>query len=277
MIFKKLLYLVIDCLVKSTKKEIPRGKGTGAFVDSSDPRDFELIAGGVDVSDVYIDKRKSPFITKVENQGSYNSCVSHAITSCLEYLAKREGMPASLELSRMDLYNNGRKRSGTYPGNNGMSVREAWKSAQKDGVTIEKLFPYTKSNFNKELDRSFVFAWYPRFRYVFISSRLTNNLKKESIVTVLEDKDMILSFAIPLMKSFLNHRGSSVYKPLPNEDVAYYHAMHIIGYSSAKKAFLIRNSWGSRWGMGGDAWVDEEYILSKAYSITYPEVVDYYG
>lgn len=38
------------------------------------------------------------------------------------------------------------------------------------------------------------------------------------------------------------------------------HAMVIVGYSRAKQAFKVRNSWGRQFGAGGYCWLHEDYI-----------------
>ncbi|MCC7478053.1 PKD domain-containing protein [bacterium] len=47
---------------------------------------------------------------------------------------------------------------------------------------------------------------------------------------------------------------------LPN--VINWHTMLIIGWDDARGAFLVRNSWGSDWGNGGDCWVSYSNFLS---------------
>ena len=56
--------------------------------------------------------------------------------------------------------------------------------------------------------------------------------------------------------------------PTLGEKVLGGHAILAVGYDDAKKigktkgALLIRNSWGSSWGMAGYGWLPYEYVLS---------------
>jgi len=46
------------------------------------------------------------------------------------------------------------------------------------------------------------------------------------------------------------------------------HAMAIVGYDDSRNAFRLQNSWGTRWGDNGFAWVDYDYFthyISEAY------------
>jgi len=35
-----------------------------------------------------------------------------------------------------------------------------------------------------------------------------------------------------------------------------------VGYTNAKRLFMIRNSWGADWGMKGDCLMPYEYLLN---------------
>jgi hypothetical protein len=42
-----------------------------------------------------------------------------------------------------------------------------------------------------------------------------------------------------------------------------YHAMILVGYDDSKKAFRVRNSWGTGWGDNGSIWVDYNFFLEE--------------
>ena len=51
--------------------------------------------------------------------------------------------------------------------------------------------------------------------------------------------------------------------PKPGEELLGGHAILCIGYDDAKKAFLIQNSWGENWGIGGKFWMPYSFALNK--------------
>jgi hypothetical protein len=55
------------------------------------------------------------------------------------------------------------------------------------------------------------------------------------------------------------HRGDGVVG-IPTGELAGGHAMILVGYDSKKKAFIVKNSWGSSFGVDGFAYFSEEYI-----------------
>jgi hypothetical protein len=42
-----------------------------------------------------------------------------------------------------------------------------------------------------------------------------------------------------------------------------YHAMILVGYDDNKKAFRVRNSWGTDWGDNGSIWIDYDFFLEE--------------
>jgi C1A family cysteine protease len=53
--------------------------------------------------------------------------------------------------------------------------------------------------------------------------------------------------------------------PIPNtrrEQLLGGHAVCVIGYDDSKSAFLVRNSWGSRWGWNGNFWLPYAYATN---------------
>lgn len=256
-------------LLPTKKKETFRENVNGGLIqDPPDERDFVATSIVNDLPTFYslVDKG----LSRVETQGSYNSCVAHAITTAIEMHAKNKNWPGSFELSRMHVWNEGRKLSGTYPNNEGMFIRDGWKAVQKNGVTIEKLFPYYSSNFNKPIGlMAEIFRrWYPSFTYYAIGGT-TFNEKIEQIKQVLHSSNVPVVFGCPVSNDFISFSGDAVYKPDVTRASVFHHAMVIVGWDDARKAFLIQNSWGKQWAHNGRAWIDSNWLVRNGYSFSY--------
>jgi C1A family cysteine protease len=50
--------------------------------------------------------------------------------------------------------------------------------------------------------------------------------------------------------------------PQPGENVVGGHCVVAVGYDSVKRVFIIRNSWGTKWGMKGYCTMPYEYLVS---------------
>lgn len=269
MIFKDLLYKILP----KKKKDVPKGMGAGALKHKADKRDLKAPLPGTTVTPTNIRYSVRNKITRVEDQGLYNSCVANAITTSLETHSLNNNWPHPFELSRMYVWHYGRKLSGTYPDNKGMYIRDGWKVAQGDeGATIEKLYPYGKVSYNKEpgLAAKIFRKWHTPFKYLWIDGSASD--KDRKIKYVLKNYNVPVVFGIGLTNSFFNPDKSAtfVYKPNSGERVQFYHAMVITGWDDDKQAYEILNSWNTTWGRRGYLYVDKDWLLSKAFSLSYP-------
>lgn len=50
--------------------------------------------------------------------------------------------------------------------------------------------------------------------------------------------------------------------PAKGEDMVGGHCVALVGYDDERKAFLVRNSWGTGWGLNGYFWMPYEYVLN---------------
>ena len=133
-------------------KRVP-GKLTydpGMIESPVDGRDYDAakyVGSSMDMPDFYalpIEANKF-----VKNQGSWNSCASHAMCTAVEILHKIKGTNLQVPLSERHHYwvarqdkINGVEYQGNFPENDGMYSRTMLKVAQNIGLTPEKLCPY---------------------------------------------------------------------------------------------------------------------------------------
>ena len=267
-IWHRLIIIVLWLLPKRKKDETnSRKRQKGCYQSPEDSRDYQVTSQSV--SD-YPVRFVLSNLSKVENQGLYNSCVSQAITTAIETIAKNNNWPAFMELSRMHCWNEARKLTwgSSWRQNKGVYIRDGWKAAAK-GITIEKLFPYQERYLNRDLHHSWVFAWYPSFVYRFIRINDYGD-KLAAIKQALFDKKTPVVFGVRIGSSFYHPSRTEVYNP-PDGETGGGHAMLIIGWDDNKRAFFIRNSWGESWGLNGCLWVSQDWLLREAYDISYAE------
>lgn len=261
---KKFLY---DLLPKR-KKEILQGMASGAVPDLPDDRDYVSSAapeGFSSAGDIEI--TTSP----IEDQGSFNSCVGHAISGAVETLTHHSGWPHYFELSRMHVWNEARKLTwgDQWKENRGVYIRDGWKAAQK-GITIEKLFPYNTSNAtrNLPLGAQIFTGWHEPFDYWWIIGpgpeidKKVQHLLTTGIPTV---------FGIALPDRFREAKSDVVFFPKEGEKRVLNHCMMIVGHSTSREAYLVENSWGLGFSWSGRVWISKSYILKEGYSFSYPE------
>lgn len=73
-------------------------------------------------------------------------------------------------------------------------------------------------------------------------------------------------FGFDVYKSFKNITSERPVMPKPdiaNEELLGGHAVVIVGYNDCSKWFIIRNSWGSKWGLKGYYYLPYSYLTNK--------------
>ena len=73
--------------------------------------------------------------------------------------------------------------------------------------------------------------------------------------------------AIPVFKSFFQAPADPEYVfALPTDPGKNFglHAVTVVGYDANKKAFLMVNSWGEKWGNKGFLWLSEDFLKDNA-------------
>jgi C1A family cysteine protease len=244
----------------------------GAIPSPKDKRDYPAPAlqGGADLLLPEAFSLRHDILS-IEDQGYYNSCVTNAGCAVLEVFSKNNGFTHPMELSRMDAWNKTRKESGTYPDNKGCYIRDFWRVAQSaDGITIEKLMPYTESSYNQPTPfAAQIFRkWYLDFIYVWIPPSLEDR-RLHIKLAIYRYRTPVL-FALALKPSFHNPDTRTPYKPKSGEHTTVNHAMIVTGYNEENDTFEILNSWGRLWGDGGFIYIDGEYFVRNAVDLSYP-------
>src|SRR5262249_52135256 len=67
--------------------------------------------------------------------------------------------------------------------------------------------------------------------------------------------------------AFQRHRGSGTFSESlgdPNARAVGWHALTLVGYDEKRQAFRLINSWGTKWGDNGYAWIGYETLLARS-------------
>jgi hypothetical protein len=224
----------------------------------------------------------SPFFRPVSNQMQLPSCTANSTADVWEALSVMRkvdgGMPlqaavdSTPDLSRMFLW---------WCGRNEMSPNRALDAAAgchqrlimdvlaRHGVPEESLWPYDCDAVgpNGEL-RPVVRPSIKAFRAAIVNA----SAAFYCIADTGEDRHNLLLqalgarhppvFGTALVSSFLSYRSGVI--PAPNLTNSFIgrHSMALVGWSAARNAYKVRNSWSEGWGEGGYCWMSKDYLLS---------------
>jgi C1A family cysteine protease len=202
----------------------------------------------------------TPHCPPVVNQGSLGSCTACAIGALYEFVQRRETTGFFMP-SRLFIYYNERVMEDTVAVDAGARIRDGMKSVNKTGVCPEPDWPYIVSKFAKKPPTD---CYTEASEHKVISyKRLT--LELGQLKTCLAEGYPFV-FGFTVYESFASTdvaQTGLVPIPTKEEKVRGGHAVVCVGYDDAKSCFLVRNSWGSAWGLEGYCWMPYSYVTSN--------------
>lgn len=183
----------------------------------------------------------------VEDQGTLGSCTAQALVGALEFLEQKDAQPFA-DLSRLFLYYNERALIGTISWDSGAMLRDGIKTLAKDGICTEPRWPYEINRFKRKPTK----ACYREAADHQIT--LYERLETVSDMRACLADGFPFVFGFSVYESFESSdvaRTGVVPMPRPHERVLGGHAVMAVGYDEKEARFLVRNSWGVRWGQAG--------------------------
>ncbi len=187
------------------------------------------------------------WVTPVRNQGGCGSCWAFATAAALEsYQLRQNNTPGlNFDTSEQVLVSCSGAGScgGGYIGSASSYIRDT-------GLPLESCYPYTATNGSCSSACSTVFTntyHIGSWAYVCTTAPTVSALKNAlytygPLVTTMD-----------VYSDFFSYK-SGVYQYVTGSYQGG-HAVLLVGYDDAQQAFLVKNSWGTDWGMSGYFWI----------------------
>lgn len=189
----------------------------------------------------------------VFDQGQIGSCTANALSGAMGFLHP------GLVGSRLFIYWNERNLEGTVDQDAGAQIRDGVKTLAKIGVCPEREWPYKVTKFKTKPPAS------------CYADAAQHTIAAYQRVTGLDAMLHCLAEGFPFVFGFTVYdgfEGEEVAKtgildmPARGEKNLGGHAVLAVGYDRASERFLVRNSWGKDWGIGGYFTMPFEYAAS---------------
>jgi C1A family cysteine protease len=205
-----------------------------------------------------------PFCPPVYDQGQLGSCTANGIAFAYEFDHMKQQLPDFMP-SRLFIYYNERVIEKTVKSDSGACIRDGFKTMgigeKGQGVCPETDWPY---NINR-------FACKPP-KKCYNEAKKDVALKYRPVNQILSDIKSSLAQGFPVvigMSVFESFESDEVKRtgivPMPgiNESVLGGHCMAVVGYDDIKGWWIVRNSWGTKWGDQGYCYIPYQYLTDK--------------
>lgn len=199
----------------------------------------------------------------IYNQGSLGSCTAQAVSFLAQFTDTEEKGIGRLP-SRLYVYFNTRVLQGTVNEDSGASIRTAMKALDVHGYCRALTWNDDNDKFKTKPSAAAYAEGDSRRLPTKGYFRVAQNL--DAIKAQVANTNPV-AFGFTVFESFMSNtvRKTGIV-PMPNtskeKDVGG-HAVAIVGYDDARQAFLVRNSWGTAWGMKGYCWMPYAMVTNS--------------
>jgi C1A family cysteine protease len=204
-----------------------------------------------------------PQCPAVYDQGQLGSCTANAIGAAIEFDRMKQNLQDFVP-SRLFIYYNERVIEGTVNLDGGAQLRDGIKSVASQGVCPETDWPYDVSKFAQKPSAQ-----------AYSDALMDKAVSYQSLVPDLNQMKGCLASGYPFILGFTvyeSFEGAQVAQtghapmPAPGERAIGGHAVMAVGYEDAHQWFIVRNSWGPRWGMAGYFTMPYAYFIQPGLS-----------
>ena len=225
--------------------------------DLPDHRDRHYkITAPVDIPDKFDLKSIMP---PVYDQGRLGSCTANAIAGAIESVF-HASKQIDFTPSRLFIYYNERALEGTIQSDAGAEIRDGIKTVARQGVCPEPMWPYEIAKFTTKPKKACYDDGAKNIALLYERVAQDPNVIEQLIAG---GRPIIFGFSV-----YTAFEGPAVAKtgilnlPEPHETLLGGHAVLCVGYDRPNQRFLIRNSWGPKWGQQGYFTMPYDYLCN---------------
>ena len=200
-----------------------------------------------------------PMCMQPYDQGQVGSCTGNATGAALE-LDQILLFPSEKPFTpdRLKLYYNGRIPEGTTDQDAGAMIRDVVAGVAQYGYMAEKVYDVSQvttapsdADYQEMAKRKIATTMYARVK------QDVDSIKQ----VIYSDRGVIIGFTVYASFERIGFDGM-MKMPGYREQVLGGHAVLIVGYDDAKQCFIVRNSWGPRWGQLGYFYAPYAYFTN---------------
>jgi C1A family cysteine protease len=246
--------------------------GLGWIPDLPDHRDvyYSALPTVLSVLPTQLDLRAQ--CPPVYDQGQVGSCTANAIAGAIQFDRLGHNQAPDFVPARLFIYYNERVIEHSVNSDAGAMIRDGVKSTHRLGVCPEALWPYdggaTPDNGGTNEK---VFQKPPQNCYTEAAKH-----QVQSYMRVMQNLNQMRSclsegypfvFGFVVYESFMSDEVKNTGKvPMPGSSERQLggHAVLAVGYDDEQQMFIVRNSWGTSWGLEGYFLMPYAYLIDTS-------------
>jgi C1A family cysteine protease len=185
----------------------------------------------------------------VYDQGQLGSCTANAIAAAIQFDRIKQILADIFTPSRLFIYYNERVIEHSVNSDSGAQIRDGIKSVNQQGDCPETEWPYVIARFKAKPPKN---CYADALKYKVVSYQRVTQTLNQLKGCLASGYPFVFGFTV-----YESFESRSVAKtghaslPKSGEAVIGGHAVVGVGYDDAKQQFIVRNSWGGKWGMSG--------------------------
>ncbi len=234
-------------------------QGYGWIPDQADTRDLKYAVSQPVIKQLPLKVDLRPQLPPVYSQGQIGSCTAQSVCAAFHFCQMKEKL-YNFAPSRLFTYYTTRDLEGTVNEDSGAMLRNTIKSINKVGACPESIWPY---DVNKLTLKPTQTCYDTASRHTAVSYyQVSQNLNQMKGCLA---EGFPFAFGMTVYDSFESDELAStgvVQLPTQNEQQVGGHAVLVVGYDDAQQRFMVRNSWGSDWGIAGYFTLPYAYIVN---------------
>lgn len=260
---KRLIYLTILLLSSLSAFAQPQGFATGLDLDDAAYQNMDELQADGSKANLPAEASLYDYAPIPRNQGRAQSCVGWAvgysaltIEKAIQYQLKDREQITQYAFSALYVYNQIKEGDCM---RNGSRITDALNFLQESGNVMAGQFDLNVEDCGRQIT--------PELQQYAQRFRITDHLKlfpvdedpRQKVFKVkyalAKQKPVIIGMKIRKNFFNLNSKAKFWWPEIGDKTSAGGHAMTVIAYDDRRAAFLLMNSWGRKWGIGGFMWV----------------------
>jgi C1A family cysteine protease len=186
------------------------------------------------------------------------SCTANAIGAAIEFDRLKQKL-SDFVPSRLFIYYNERVIEGTVSSDSGAQIRDGIKTVASLGVCPEPDWPYDITKFTQKPPAK-----------AYADAVADRAVSYQSLVQDVNQMKGCLASGYPFVFGFTVYESfesaavassGNAPMPAPSERAIGGHAVVAVGYEDANQWFVVRNSWGTNWGLSGYFTMPYAYLI----------------